>query len=55
MKALAVIYFILSQIFSIIFFVDICKEWDSWVAIIFVGPIWAEIKGLLWIISVWFL
>ena len=43
------IYGLISQIFSIIYFIDICKEWDSLLAIILVGPFVAEFKGLLWI------
>lgn len=43
------LYILVSQIMTIVFFVDFCKDWDSIVSIIFLGPILAEVKGLLWI------
>jgi len=43
------IYILISQVMTIVFFIDICKVWDSFVGIILFGPIWAELKGLLWI------
>jgi len=46
---LLMIYIVVSQIMSLVFFIDICKEWDNLFAIIFAGPIVAELKGLLWI------
>ena len=46
-------YGIISQIFAIIFFVDICKYWDSLFAIILFGPIAAEIKAIFWIFTIW--
>ena len=42
-----VCYLIVSQIMTVIFFIDLCKEWDSVLKIVFLGPIWAEIKGIL--------
>ena len=47
------IYLLISQIMSIIFFVDVCKEWDSLLGIIFLGPLVAEFKGILWIFFIW--
>lgn len=41
------IYIVISQIITIVFFVNLCKTWDSIIKIIFLGTIWAEIKGLL--------
>lgn len=46
------IYIVISQIMTIVFFVNLCKTWDSIIKIIFLGTIWAEIKGLLWIFFV---
>ena len=50
---LAWIYLLISQLMSVIFFIDICKEWDSLVGIIFLGPFVAEFKGLFWIFTIW--
>lgn len=47
------IYCIISQVMTVVFFVDFCKEWDSIIKIIFLGPVLAELKGLLWIIFIW--
>jgi hypothetical protein len=47
------LYILISQIMSVIFFIDVCKQWDSIVGIIFLGPIVAEFKGLLWIFFIW--
>ena len=38
---------------SIIFFIDVCKTWDSILAIIFFGPFVAEFKGLFWVFFIW--
>lgn len=46
------LYTIISQIMAVVFFVDLCKAWDSILKIILLGPIWAEIKGILWIFFV---
>jgi len=48
-EILLAVYFIISQIMSIVFFIDICKDWDNLLAIIFAAPIVAELKGLLWV------
>jgi len=42
------IYFVLWQIMAVIFFIKICKAWDSVSEIIFLGILYAEFKGLLW-------
>jgi|GEM_PF-4839582 len=34
------IYLLISQIMTVVFFIDICKVWDSIIGIIFLGPIW---------------
>ena len=41
-------YIIVSQIMTVVFFVDYCKTDDSLAEIILVDPILSEIKGLLW-------
>lgn len=43
------LYFIISQIMSVIFFVGYCRSDDSMLKIIIVDPILAELKGLLWV------
>ncbi len=43
------LYILVSQIMTVVFFVDFCRDWDSIVSIILLGPILAELKGLLWI------
>lgn len=53
LTVLITIYVIISQIYATIFFIDICKEWDSLLAIIFAGPIVAEFKALFWILFIW--
>lgn len=50
---LAGIYLIISQVMSIIFYIDICREWDSILGIILFGPFVAEFKGLFWIFTIW--
>ena len=47
------IYLTVSQIMTVIFFIDICKEWDSVIKMIFLGPIVSELKGLLWVFFIW--
>lgn len=46
------IYMLISQIMTLVFFVDYCKADDSLLKIILVDPILAELKGLLWIFFV---
>jgi len=43
------IYMLISQIMTLVFFVDYCKADDSLLKIILVDPILAELKGFLWI------
>lgn len=46
------LYLIISQIMSVIFFIEYCRT-DSIVEIIFIDAILSEIKGLLWILFIW--
>lgn len=46
-------YGIVSQIMSLVFFIQYCKSGDSLLEIIFIDSILSEIKGLLWIFFVW--
>lgn len=46
------LYLIISQIMSVIFFIEYCRT-DSIVEIIFIDVILSEIKGLLWILFIW--
>ena len=45
---LAGLYLLISQIMTVVFFVDYCKK-DSIFEIIFIDSFLSEIKGLLWI------
>jgi len=41
------------QFMAVVFFIDVCKTWDSEsmldiLKIIFLGTLWAELKGVLW-------
>ena len=45
-------YLIMSQIMTIVFFVQYCRA-DSLLEIIFIDSFLSEIKGLLWIIFIW--
>lgn len=47
------IYGIVVSISTVVFFIDYCKEWDSIIKIIFLGPILSALKGLFWIIYIW--
>jgi len=47
------LYLVISQIMGLIFYIDVCKTWDSILAIIFLGPFVAEFQGLLWIFFIW--
>lgn len=42
-------YLIISQIMTLVYFIDFCKEWDNILKIIFIAPFLAELKGLFWI------
>jgi hypothetical protein len=46
------LYGIISQIMTIVFFIEYCRK-DSIVEIIFLDVILSEIKGLLWIFFIW--
>ena len=46
-------YFIVSQIMTLVFFIDYCRASDSLLEIIFIDTILSEIKGLLWIFFIW--
>lgn len=48
------LYGIVSQIMAIVFFIGYCRTDDSLLKIILLDPILSEIKGLLWIIFIWF-
>lgn len=43
------LYIIVSQIMSVVFFIQYCKSDDSLPEIIFIDSILSELKGLLWI------
>ena len=42
------IYLAISQIMSLVFFIEICGDWDNIVGIIIAGPVVSEFQGLLW-------
>ena len=46
-------YGIVSQIMSLVFFIQYCKSDDSLLEIIFIDSVLSEIKGLLWILFIW--
>jgi hypothetical protein len=48
------LYGIMSQIMAIVFFIGYCRSDDSILEIIFIDSFLSEIKGLLWIIFIWF-
>lgn len=43
------LYLIMSQVMTVVFFVQYCKAGDSLLKIIFIDPFLSEFKGLLWI------
>ena len=47
------IYFIIAQGMFIVFFIQICKAWDSTLLIILLGPEVAILKAALWIFFIW--
>lgn len=47
------VYLIMSQIMTIVFFIQYCRT-DSLLEIIFIDALLSEFKGLLWIIFIWF-
>ena len=46
-------YGIVSQVMSLVFFIQYCKSDDSLLEIIFIDSILSELKGLLWIFFIW--
>ena len=48
------LYGIMSQIMAIVFFIGYCRSNDSILEIILIDSWLSEIKGLLWIIFIWF-
>ena len=48
------LYGIMSQIMAMVFFIGYCRSDDSILEIIFIDTLLSEIKGLLWIIFIWF-
>lgn len=46
------IYLIMSQIMTVVFFIQYCIT-DSLLEIIFIDSFLSEFKGLLWIIFIW--
>ena len=46
------IYLIMSQIMTVVFFIQYCRT-DSLLEIIFIDSFLSEFKGLLWIIFIW--
>ena len=47
------LYFLLSQIMTVVFFIGYCRSDDSIIEIIFIDTILSELKGLLWIFFIW--
>ena len=43
------LYILVSQIMTVVFFVEYCKSGDSLLKIILIDPFLSELKGLLWI------
>lgn len=46
------IYLIMSQIMTVVFFIQYCRT-DSLLEIIFIDSFLSEFKGLLWVIFIW--
>lgn len=46
------IYLIMSQIMTVVFFIQYCRT-DLLLEIIFIDSFLSEFKGLLWIIFIW--
>ena len=47
------IYLIVSQIMTVVFFIQYCRTDDSLLKIILIDPILSELKGLLWSFFIW--
>lgn len=50
---LTAIYIIISQIMTVVYFIQYCKTDDSILEIIFIDSVLSELKGLFWIFFVW--
>ena len=50
---ITVLYFIISQIMTIVFFIGYCRSDDSLLEIIFIDSFLSELKGLLWVFFIW--
>jgi len=50
---IAGLYFLISQIMTVVFFIGYCRSDDSIFEIIFIDTILSELKGLLWIFFIW--
>ena len=46
-------YLIVSQIMTVVFFVQYCRTDDSLLKIILIDPILSELKGIFWIFFIW--
>ena len=46
------IYFLISQVMTILFFIAYCRTDSSLLKIIFIDGILSELKGLLWILFI---
>lgn len=49
---LFMLYILISQIMTAVFFIEYCRSDDSLLEIIFIDTILAELKGLLWFLFV---
>ena len=47
------IYLIVSQIMTVVFFIQYCRTDYSLLKIILIDPILSELKGLLWSFFIW--
>jgi hypothetical protein len=47
------LYLIISQGVAVFYFIQIVKGESSWVKLIFIDPLMAEIKGILWPVFLW--
>lgn len=46
-------YLAISQVVAVYYFLQIYKDEASWVKLIFIDPLMAEIKGILWPVFLW--
>ena len=52
LAVIAWIYGIISQIMTLVFFIDFCRT-DSFLQILFIDTWLSELKGILWIFFIW--